>query len=71
MESKLLLQQIKVLVTPEENSDFVLEIDEEKKRSKPKGFLKLLKANSMEFCQSTSLHGLQYIGEKNRHVLER
>jgi hypothetical protein len=25
----------------------------------------------VEFCQSTSLHGLQYIGEKNRHVLER
>jgi hypothetical protein len=25
----------------------------------------------VEFCRSTSLHGLQYIGEKQRHVLER
>ena len=71
MESKLVLRQPKVRVTPEENSDFVMDIDEEKKRNKPKGFLKLVKANSVEFCQYTSLHGLQYIGEKNRHVLER
>jgi hypothetical protein len=71
MESKLALRQPKVRVTPEDNNDFVIDIDEEKKRCKPKGFLKLLKTNSVEFCQSTSLHGLQYIGEKNRHVLER
>jgi hypothetical protein len=56
---------------PGENSDFVVDIDEEKKRSKPKGFFKLLKANSLEFCGSTSLHGLHYVGEKQRHVLER
>ena len=64
-------RQSKIRVTPEENNDFVLDIDEEKKRSEPKGFFKLLKANSVEFCQSTSLHGLQYVGEKQRHVLER
>jgi hypothetical protein len=31
----------------------------------------LLRKNAMEFCCSTSLHGLQYIGEKHRHVSER
>ena len=71
MDSKLVSRQSKIQVTPEENNDFVMDIDEEKKRSKPKGFFKLLKANWMEFCRSTSLHGLQYIGEKERHVLER
>jgi len=58
-------------LTPEENKDFVVDIDEEKERSKPKGIFKLLKANLMEFCRCTSLHGLQYVGEKQRHVLER
>jgi hypothetical protein len=71
MENKLVSRQSKRRGTPEENRDFVMGIDEEKKQSKPKGFFKLLKANSMEFCQSTSLHGLQYIGEKQKHVLER
>jgi len=71
MESQLESRPSKRNVRPEENNDFVLDIDEENKRIKPKGFFKLLKANSMEFCQSTSLHGLQYIGEKQRHVLER
>ena len=71
MENKLVSRQSKRPETPEENRDFVMNIDEEKKQSKPKGFFKLLKANSMEFCRSTSLHGLQYIGEKQRHVLER
>jgi len=71
MEGKLVSRQSKRQVTPEENSDYVVDIDEEKKRSKPKGFFKLLKANSVEFCRSTSLHGLQYVGEKQRHVLER
>jgi hypothetical protein len=71
MESKLVSQQPKRRVTPEENNDFVVDIDEEKKRSEPKGFFKLLKTISVEFCRSTSLHGLQYIGEKQRHVLER
>jgi hypothetical protein len=71
MESKLVSRQSKIRVTPEENNDFVMDIDEEKKRNKPKGFFELLKVNSMEFCRSTSLHGLQYIGEEQRHVLER
>jgi hypothetical protein len=71
MESKLVTRQPKRRVTPEENNDFVVNIDEEKKRSEPKGFFKHLKTSSMEFCRSTSLHGLQYVGEKQRHVLER
>jgi hypothetical protein len=71
MERNLMLRQPKVREQPEENRDFVVDIDEENKQSKPKGFFKLLKANCVQFCQSTSLHGLQYIGEKNRHVLER
>lgn len=71
MESKLVSRQSKRHVMPEENNDFVVDIDEEKKQRKLKGILHLLKANSMEFCRSTSLHGLQYIGEKQRHVLER
>jgi hypothetical protein len=71
MDSKLVSRQSKRRVMPEENNDFVVDIDEEKKRHKPKGFLHMLKATSKEFCSSTSLHGLQYIGEKHRHVLER
>jgi hypothetical protein len=71
MESKLVSQQPERRVTLEENNDFVMDIDEQKKRSEPKGFFKQLKASSIEFCQSTSLHGLQYVGEKQRHVLER
>jgi hypothetical protein len=71
MESNLVSRQSKRRVTPEGNSDFVVDIGEEKKRNKPKAFFKLLKANSVEFCRSTSLHGLQYVGEKQRHVLER
>jgi hypothetical protein len=71
MGSKLVSRQSRRRVASEENSDFVVDIDEEKNRSKPKGFFKLLKANSAEFCQSTGLHGLKYIGEKQRHVLQR
>jgi hypothetical protein len=71
MGRKSVTRQPKRRVTLEENNDFVMDIDEEKKRSEPKGFFKLLKTSSMEFCQSTSLHGLQYVGEKQRHVLGR
>jgi len=30
-----------------------------------------LKIHVEQFCEKTSLHGLQYLGEKNRHWCER
>ena len=71
MESELVSRRTERRVNPEGNSDFVLDVDEEKKRSKPNGFFKDLKANSAEFCRSTSLHGLHYVADKQRHAVER
>jgi hypothetical protein len=56
---------------PKECNDFVVDVDEGKKWRKPNGLFHVLKNNAMEFCCSTSLHGLQYVGEKRRHVSER
>jgi hypothetical protein len=58
-------------VTSKECNDFVVDIEEDKKWRKPNGLFNLLKKNAMEFCCSTSLHGLQYIGESHRHASER
>lgn len=30
-----------------------------------------VKIHTEQFCEKTSLHGLQYLGEKNRHWCER
>jgi len=30
-----------------------------------------VKIHAAHFCEKTSLHGLQYLGEKNRHICER
>ncbi|PSN34454.1 hypothetical protein C0J52_20177 [Blattella germanica] len=46
-----------------------IEIDEgeKKKQRNSLGF----KENYLEFCRSTSLHGLQYVGEQHRPMIER
>jgi hypothetical protein len=71
MARELVSPQTTQSVPPKECNDFVLDIEEDKKQRKPTGLFHLLKSNSTEFCRSTSLHGLQYIGEKNRNMTER
>ncbi|KAJ9598439.1 hypothetical protein L9F63_010883 [Diploptera punctata] len=44
---------------------------EKRRRRRKQRVLKALKKNSMEFCNHTSLHGLQYLGEPNRPPVER
>jgi hypothetical protein len=58
-------------VRPKERKHYVVDIEEDTKFHKPDGLFQLLKKNAMEFCCSTSLHGLQYVGEKQRHISER
>jgi hypothetical protein len=58
-------------VKPKENKDFVVDIEDDKKWRKPSGLFQSLKTNATEFCCSTSLHGLQYVGDKQRHTSER
>jgi hypothetical protein len=58
-------------MTPKESKDFVLDVEDGKKWRERNGLFQLLKKNMEEFCCSTSLHGLQYVGEKQRHTSER
>jgi hypothetical protein len=71
MACELVSRRATQSVPPKECNDFVLDKEEDKKQRKPTGLFHLLKSNSTEFCRSTSLHGLQYVGEKNRNMTER
>jgi hypothetical protein len=71
MEIRLVSRQSKKRAMPKEHNDIFVDIEDQNKGHKPNGFFQSLKASSVEFCSSTSLHGLQYVGEKQRHVLER
>jgi hypothetical protein len=71
MTCKLGSPQATRRVTSKECNDFVVDIEEDKKWRKPSGLFNLLRNNTKEFCCSTSLHGLRYIGEDHRHVSER
>ncbi|XP_069695427.1 pickpocket protein 28-like isoform X2 [Periplaneta americana] len=52
-------------------NEFNTENADVNKLRKRNTFTQLMRDNSMEFCRSTTLHGLQYVGEKHRSFLER
>ncbi|XP_069695435.1 pickpocket protein 28-like isoform X2 [Periplaneta americana] len=67
----MLSRKIKMDASITKKDDFVMDIEDDKKILKTNGFLHIIKTNSMEFCRSTSLHGLQYVGEEHRTITER
>ncbi|XP_023715587.1 pickpocket protein 28 isoform X2 [Cryptotermes secundus] len=71
MTCKLGSPQATRRTTSKKCDDFVMDIEEDNKWRKPNGLFDLLRNNTMEFCCSTSLHGLRYIGENHRHASER
>ena len=54
-------------------SAFRMETDAEtgQKKEKSWSLLQVIRDNATEFCQSTSLHGLQYVGDNQRPFFER
>lgn len=66
MECELVSLQATQTDMPQKCNDI-----EDKNQCKRTGLFHLLKTGSVEFCRSTSLHGVQYIGDKNRNVTER
>lgn len=51
-------------------SDAASEVDV-KKRIKSKSTIKSVQGMVIEYCQNTSVHGLQYLGEAKRPIIER